>query len=317
MSGVIVADIGGTHTRFGLWRGGRLDACEKLKTAAFATIPDSIAAYQKKHAFEDVRDFAFATAANPFADGTWRFTNLADREFSIDDLSKAGFRVLAAEDDFSATAAGCLALAPDDPNVMPVQHSKGRKGDPKIVLGPGTGLGMGYGLPEKNQSYRVQKSYGGHMLFTPLTDLHLDISRRIQKARRLDRPVIFEDIACGSAFPALYHACCDIAGESPAAHFFDAPEHPGFRMALALFHEGLGLFAHLCVVTLHGFGGVMMNGGFLDALIDRGLWDAPQFRAAFHQKGVPIVTEDILNTPVSIVTDTFISLVGVGKLLDA
>jgi glucokinase len=314
---VIVADIGGTHTRFGLWQDGRLDLCEKLKTAEFKTIPESIAAYQKKHGAEGVKDFAFATAANPFADGTWRFTNLADRGFSINDITGAGFRVLAAEDDFSATAAGCLSLKADDKNIIAVQKGEGRTSDPKVVLGPGTGLGMGYGLPNADGSYRVQKAYGGHMLFTPLTDLHVDIARRIQVKRNLDRPVIFEDIGCGSSFPALYEVCCDITGTKPAAHFFDDTAHPAFVMALDMFHETVGLFAHLCVVTLHGFGGVIMNGGFLDALIERKLWDAEKFLNAFHQKGVPIVTEDILKTPVSIVTDTYISLIGVGKMIDA
>ncbi|PZQ44940.1 MAG: hypothetical protein DI551_09030 [Micavibrio aeruginosavorus] len=314
---VIVADIGGTHTRFGFWENGSLDLCEKLKTADFKSIPESIAVYQERHGLQGIKKFAFATAANPWADGTWHFTNLADRSFSIDDIKRAGFSVLAAEDDFSATTAGCLSLSPQDKSILSIKAAAGRAGDPKIVLGPGTGLGMGYGLPNKDGSFRVQKAYGGHMLFTPLTDTHIEISRSVQKERNLQRPVVFEDIACGSSFPALYRACCSIAGTKPSDNFLDDPTDPAFVMASDIFHEALGLFAHLCVVAIHGFGGVMMNGGFLDALIERQLWQKDKFLQGFHQKGVPIVAEDILNTPISIVTDTYISLIGVGRMIDA
>ena len=318
MSEVIVADIGGTHTRFGLWKEGGLERCVKLKTADFISIPESIAAYQGQHNLGGIKNFAFATAANPFADGTWHFSNLADHAFSVSEINDAGYKVLLAEDDFSATTRGCLSIAENDNNILTVKKGEGRKGDPKIVLGPGTGLGMGYAVYDVNGKFlKVQKAYGGHMLFTPITQTHRDISDRIAKKRNLTRSVIFEDIACGSSFGVLYEVCCDILDEKPAAHFFADTHHPAFQMALAVFHETLGLFAHLSVVTIHGFGGVIMNGGFLDALIERKLWNPQKFLNAFHQTGVPIVTEDILKTPISIVTDTYISLVGLGKMLDA
>ncbi|MFA5593285.1 MAG: glucokinase [Micavibrio sp.] len=315
---VIVADIGGTHTRLGLWEDGALRAPEKLKTASCEHLSELVTAYRDRHGLPLETPFAFATAANPFADGTWRFTNLEGRSFTLSDFGKCGLKVLVAEDDFAATAYGCIAKK-DREGVIALRAGNPVADAPKIVLGPGTGLGMGYGFTRFGK-IMVQKTYGGHMLFTPVTERHGEVARAIASLRALERPVIFEDIACGSAFPWLFRACAAIGGHADAAmeadDIFGAPSHPAFIMALDVFHEALGLFAHTCAITLHGFGGIVMNGGFLDALIERELWSADKFLAGFGQKGVPVVAESLAVMPVSIVQDTYISLLGLGAMLD-
>lgn len=319
---IIATDIGGTHARLALVENGTIRQPEKLAAAEFPTFPAALESWCVKHKQKSGGKLLIATAAQPGTDGVWRFLN-GGNSWIIDSkaLGKAGWQVEILVNDFAASAHGALTLPSS--SLTALREGRGTDGAGKVILGPGTGLGMAYMMPFGNK-WRVQETFGGHMLAAALTDEQFTVIKTIRGLRGGKPDVVPEDLASGRALPNLYKAVCVINGRTPAditadeilANANSPDARQVIHQVLRLFHEFLGLFAHNVVVTTHAFAGVYLDGGVIQRLYAAKLFDRESFEKGFVPAMVPTVRAALAATPVWLINDPFVALRGLADMMD-
>ncbi|MEC7378068.1 MAG: glucokinase, partial [Pseudomonadota bacterium] len=185
---------------------------------------------------------------------------------------------------------------------------------PRLVIGPGTGLGVSGLVPIKN-GWVPLMTEGGHVDFAPTDDTEMAVLR-ILKAR-FGR-VSVERILCGQGLLNLYQAHAEIQG---VAAPLDAPEKITAaavensdalaRYTLRHFCELLGRVAGNGVLTLGSTGGVYLCGGILPRFLAFFL-ESP-FRNGFEDKGRMRPLLEF--TPVYVVTEPYTGLLGAAEAL--
>ncbi|MGB0720356.1 MAG: glucokinase, partial [Bdellovibrionales bacterium] len=211
--------------------------------------------------------------------GVWRFVNKNRWVIDPAALAASGWPVDIIMNDFEAATWALPDLPPEDQRVL---KQKENQYDTYCLLGPGTGLGLGYLHHARAQKPFVQKTHGGHMPIAGLNDEHDKIIAQIRA--RQDKAVVFETILSGAG----YHMLQELT---------DAPT------AMRLFHEFLGLFAATAVVAGHAYGGVYLTGGVVQHLVDNGVFDLTAFDRGFCFNAVASVRRDLQNTPIIYITD--------------
>jgi glucokinase len=148
----------------------------------------------------------------------------------------------------------------------------------KIVLGPGTGLGVAALLPTDGR-WHVVASEGGHASFGP------QAADEIEAFARLREECGSVSAECALSGPGLVRLARAL---DPRAAFRE-PEtivagalarEPSALMATRLFVRLLGRFAGGLALTFKSLGGVYITGGVASGLGP--LLDEPQFRQAFE-----------------------------------
>lgn len=142
MKDMLVGDIGGTNARFALWRDNQLHEVKVFATADYTSPEQAIEAYLQSQGITRGGLAAVCLAvAGPVDGDEFRFTNNHWR------LSRAAFcKTLQVErllliNDFTAMALGMTRLREGEfREVCPGQADPSR---PALVIGPGTGLGVG------------------------------------------------------------------------------------------------------------------------------------------------------------------------------
>lgn len=289
----LVADIGGTHARFGLAlpAAGKpeLRSVKRYLTADFASLTEAATHYLQdvSAAGEPVRG-VFAVASAVTGD-TVKITN-NPWSFSIRAVGRdLGFAAIQVINDFSALSHSLPLLGAADldpigearPGPMPVDGNA-----TYAVVGPGTGLGVG-GLAIRQGRAVVIDSEGGHVSFAPNDPYEFKVLEvLLQQFGRISA----ERVISGTGLLNLYRAICAIEGRpaglsSPAEITAQAqaqPDSAGGR-TLTLFCELLGSFAGDVALTLGAWDGVYLAGGVAQKVLP---WlAAGGFRRRFEAKG--------------------------------
>jgi len=200
---------------------------------------------------------------------SWR---LRRREFA----KRFGFSQLRVLNDFEAIAWALprLGAAHTRPLGPPVAARAGVK----VVLGPGTGLGVAALLPADGR-WHVVASEGGHASFGPQAADEIEVFARL---RQECGAVSAETVLSGSGLARLARAldpqAARHAPETIAASAL--AREPSAQAAARLFVRLLGRFAGGLALTFKALGGVYIAGGVASGLGP--LLDEPQFRAAFE-----------------------------------
>lgn len=309
----LVGDIGGTNARFALVHSGDVtpEAIEVLACSQYDNLDSAISDYLQRSGVGEVRDVCLAVAS-PVSGTQVRMTNNHWRFDSEEVRRQFGWGEFKVINDFTAMALGVPHVAAEK-----LVHVCGGPGDarrPRLVIGPGTGLGVSGLVPLQN-GWVPLMTEGGHVDFAPTDDIEMAILR-ILKAR-FGR-VSVERILCGQGLLNLYQAHAEI---QDVAAPLDAPEKITAaaldnsdalaRQTLRHFCEILGRVAGNGVLTLGGTGGVFLCGGILPRFIDFFL-ESP-FQKGFEDKGRmrPLLEA----TPVYIVTDGYTGLLGAAEAL--
>lgn len=309
----LVGDIGGTNARLGLVRPGehRPESIRILPCADYANLNTAVVDYLEHCGVDAVADVCLAVAS-PVNGGQVRMTNNHWR-FDIEQTREAfGWRTFKVINDFTAMALG-VPHVPEQELI----HVCGGPGDParpRLVIGPGTGLGVS-GLVRIRQGWVPLMTEGGHVDFAPQDDLEMVILKKLQA--QFGR-VSVERILCGQGLLNLYKARASLAGvDAPLT----APEqitetavNNGDTLAvdtLAHFCDILGRVAGNAALTLGSLGGVYLCGGILPHFT--GFFLASSFRAAFENKGRMKSLMEF--TPVYIVTEPYTGLLGAAEAL--
>lgn len=278
---VLVGDIGGTNSRFGLVRAGDRAPLQVqlLDNDRVAGLHEAIPQYITGTGEMPVR--AVLAIAGPMKDGMVHLTNRRGWSFRPDELARTcGLRKIEVVNDFAALAEALPYLD----EVQPLGPGVPRPDATKVVLGPGTGLGVA-GLVFKDGDWLVVPSEAGHIEFADLGDRESAIFAVLR--RRFGR-VSAEQVVSGEGIERLDMAVAELDGldtirrEGAAISEAARAGEPRAAEVMNLFFDALARFCGDMALTFVARGGVYIGGGVLPKVLD--LMDIVRFRENFAAK---------------------------------
>jgi glucokinase len=273
---VLLADIGGTHSRFALLGSdGRPEHVVSWSNDRFGNLEDAITTYLGE--LNKRAEFAVIAVAGPVTGRDIALTNRSWR-FNLERLAERfGFSSIHAINDFEAQAWALAQLHDGDycklGNAAHVRSLHGVK----IVLGPGTGLGVAALVPV-GQGWQAVPTEGGHVCFGAAERDEEPIFARMRE----NGPVSAEMVISGSGLPRLHNAVNPGTATLIAAEIVAQAQagEPAAAATIKLFVRLLGRFAGDIALTFKATGGVYIGGGVTSRL--GALLDEKIFRAAFE-----------------------------------
>jgi glucokinase len=280
----LLADIGGTNTRFAIGEADRLAHLRVLRNDEYATFQDAARGFLATLPKEmRILRAALAIAGRTEGDKV-RLTN-HHWEFSIDrareELGLSELRVL---NDFEAAALAVPHLAPADR--LTIGPERADRHGPMVLVGPGTGLGVAALIPISH-GWLVVPSEGGHGTMPPATEEEASV---LDLVRKDWGHASAERVLSGPGLENIHAACRKLKGLDPmplsAADITAAAvagSDPCCSHVFQMFCDMLGTVAGNFALTFRSTGGVYMAGGILLQLKDA--FAASGFRVRFEQKG--------------------------------
>lgn len=280
----LVADIGGTNSRFALCEPGSLELIEPQKHANqnFTGLKEAIDFYLNRTGVKPAN--ACVAIAGPVTGDIVRLTNIA-WEFSTAEVAKhLGLHHLHITNDFTALAMS----VPYEPENNVIQIGVGEKQEKHAiaVLGPGTGLGVS-GLLWSGTGWVPIAGEGGNGRFTPHNEQEVELLTYAWK--KIGPIVRTEDFVSGLGMTFLHSALLEIAGKTPEtlkAEDINRKAVEGCENCVETVHvfSGmLGSFASDVALMLGATGGVYLGGGVTPQM--RELFEKSLFRQRFEDKG--------------------------------
>lgn len=296
----LVGDIGGTNSRFGLVEPGstQIRDIDVHKNNNFGSLEESIAAYVKARGITSLAAAAIAVAG-PIEGEVVSLTN-RDWTFTRESLRRAAFagrfRLL---NDFEALALSLPHLAGDD--VVQIGGQTPDRPAVKIVLGPGTGLGMATLAPLPQGSWMALPGEVGHITLPVATQAEFDWREKMSKPG-----VIFEseDAITGGGLLRMYQAVADKAVQQTPEDVLQAAlagTDPAAVKTLDQFIVWLARIAGDAAMAMQARGGVYLAGGIAPSIVDK-LMTGP-FRTVFQEKGR--LAHVMRPIPVYVIVDKF------------
>ena len=280
MADILIADIGGTTSRAAFASlGGRP---EGIVTIANDSVdgPEGVLARLLDGATRRPRAAVLALAA-PVSGEEIALTN---RNWCVrlPDLSaRFGISPIHAVNDFEALAWALPSLRDDD--LQPIGDASSFGDGVKLVVGPGTGLGVAALVPTGqgiSHGFHVIASEAGHTSFGPA---YPDEAMVFHRLAENGAPLSAETVLSGSGLSAL-HAAMHPYTLKVKSEMIVRQARAGDRTAratIAMFVRLLGRFAGDMALTFRATGGVYIAGGVATGLGP--LFDAGLFRAAFER----------------------------------
>lgn len=289
----LLADLGGTNVRFALADTDLAapllnDSIRRYRVTDFDTLADAIRQYFGDTGFS--AKHAIIAAAGRIADGeTVQITNNPWAVSAQQLRTKLGMSSVRLVNDFAAQSMAVTLLTADDlvaVGTPPLPQLGRNPAQTFVVMGPGTGLGVG-GLLLRDGNCSVLESEGGHAGFAAHTTEDVEILHRLNQ--RFGR-VSNERMICGNGLVNLYLALADIAGQ-PVEDF--TPEDITARavagddpLCVRTVETLAGIFGSVAgdlVLTMGAWDGVYLTGGVLPILLP---WlQHGGFRERFEAKG--------------------------------
>jgi glucokinase len=276
MTDILIADIGGTTSRAAFATfGGRP---EHIVTIANDDVdgPEGVIARMLDGAPSRPRAAVLALAA-PVSGEEIALTN---RNWCVrlPDLSaRFGLSPIHAVNDFEALAWALPSLTEND--LAPIGEARPCPDGVKLVVGPGTGLGVAALTPTRDGLHAIA-SEGGHASFGPVYADEVPIFHRLSEQCG---PLSAERMLSGPGL-ALLHLAMHPGTMKIPPDMLVRQARAGDRNArasVAMFVRLLGRFAGDMALTFRATGGVYIAGGVATGLGP--LFDARLFRAAFER----------------------------------
>jgi glucokinase len=284
----LAADVGGTHARIALVQrrpDGSIEILDhhKYACADFPSLTAIIADFLATPGRGPVHDAAIGCAGMR-RDDLVISINLP-WPISLSELRGLGIERVAAVNDFVAVAHAVQCMNPGN-SVLLSGPSVVAADGPMLVIGPGTGLGAAYRVPN-GQHAMVVPSEAGQMAFAPGNAREIAV---LAKMLETTPHVSNEQIVSGPGLLKLYKALCALDGATPCqvspAAVVDAARAGDDAHAI----EAVRIF---CDVLGSLLGDLVMVGGATSVYIAGGIMpkirdfiDGSHFRARFANKGV-------------------------------
>jgi glucokinase len=302
--GILLGDIGGTHSRFALLgEDGRPGDARAYQNDDFGSLQDVIAQYLKDTGAAPAQ--AVLAFAAPLTKPEIALTN-RDWRFRLEELeAQFGLSRVRAVNDFEAQARALPLLG--DADLRHIGGTTEMPHGPKVVLGPGTGLGLAALMPDNDDWFAVATE-AGHVSFGPAAADEEEVFARLRKSS----PVSAEFILSGPGLQRL-HLALHPGTPFLAAAALVAAARAGDAAALAttrLFVRLLGRFAGDMALVFKATGGVYVTGGVGQGLGDH--FDVASFRAAFEAH--PPYAAMLAQVPTNLITRRQPGLLGCAVL---
>jgi len=281
---VLVGDIGGTNARFALLVDSHAEPKEfpVVLTADFATIDDAIEQTVLNHTSIRPRS-AILAVAGPVDGDEIDLTNCDWVVRPKQMIANLGFEDVTVLNDFEAQALAVVSIEKD------YLHQIGGNDEEivatRVVLGPGTGLGVA-GLVRTSKAWVPVPGEGGHIDIGPRSARDYEVFPHIET---IEGRVAAEQILCGRGLRNLYLAICAADKVTPV---LDTPPEitaAGLNRSnaqavetLELFVTYLGRIAGDLALVFKAHGGVYLSGGIPQRILSA--LQAGSFRAAFEDK---------------------------------
>ncbi|MEQ6916138.1 glucokinase [Halomonas aquatica] len=311
----LIGDIGGTNARFALVTPGAFvpHDIQSLPCADYPGLVEAAHDYLTRVGLtdEDAPREACLAFACPIRGDRVTMTN-NHWTFSRRAVEQAlGLSLFKAINDFTAQALGVPHV--DAGDLVEIQRGEAIPHAARLVIGPGTGLGVA-GLFPGRQAWIPLPTEGGHVTFAPTDEREQNLLRHFRN--RYGR-VSVERILCGQGLLDLYLAHCSLKGAPPRlaspAEVTEAAAggDPVARDTLLRFLKILGDVCGDAALTMGARGGVALCGGILPRLLQ---WlPESRFLEAFTAKGrMGAYTGAI---PVQVVTAPWTGLLGAAEAL--
>ncbi|MEB0077576.1 glucokinase [Pseudomonas sp. CCI3.2] len=309
----LVGDIGGTNARFAIWEDDTLHSVRVFPTIDYASPEKALEVYLEDLDLHpgEVGSVCLAVAG-PVGGDEFHFTNSHWRISRSEFCAHLKVDNLLMVNDFTAMALGMTRLKDDE--YLTVCHGIPEEGRPRVVIGPGTGLGVGTLIGLADNHWLALPGEGGHV------DLPLGTPREAQIWARLmteHEHVSAETILSGAGLLLLYKTSCSLDNleptlKSPAA--ITSAAVAGDPIAAAVLEQfccWLGRVAGNNVLTVGGRGGVYICGGVIPRFSD--FFMASGFARSFAEKG--LMKDYFKGVPVWLVTAEYPGLMGAGVAL--
>jgi len=278
----LLADVGGTRTRFALLTDGQVGPIESVRTGAYASMHDAAHHFLNGQPEGTVVDRAVIAAAGPVSGGRCKLTNASwtlDAEGLRQSLHLRSVRLV---NDLEALAWAVPHFGADD--VVAVGEGSAVMGEPVVVIAPGTGLGLSCYLP--GTAPRAMASEAGH---ATLAASEAGDAAILAGLRKRFGHVSAERVLSGAGLVNLQAALAIQDGYEPGS---PTPEQivrgavygsPGDSAVLEFFCDFLGSFAGDMTLTFAARGGVLIGGGIAPHILPVLLGSS--FRTRFAAKG--------------------------------
>jgi glucokinase len=308
---VMVADIGGTNARLALADPATLELSHIHQTLCdrYANLEAALSDYLASLPVKP-RRAALAVAA-PVSGEQINLTN-SRWSFRKSELCHvAGFNEIQVLNDFAALALSLPALGPAELHQIGGTAPEGHA--TKVVLGPGTGLGVA-GLVWSGKDWIAVPGEGGHISLGARDKDELALLQGLDPAAS---HVSAERAISGPGLAALYRAVAASRHEKAAENIDVMARALGgdavASEALGVFITWLGRFAGNVALAFGARGGVYIGGGIAPKIT--GALSAGSFREAFEQKGR--MSAYLAPIPVYVIAAEFATLKGAATSLRA
>lgn len=308
----LLGDIGGTNSRFGLVELGTMAVrdIEVLKNDRFNGLEAAISHYVEKRGISELAAAAVDVAA-PVDRETITLTN-RDWTFSAESLRKAAkarrFRLL---NDFEALAWSLPHLAAED--LVQIGGVVNPRPQVKVVLGPGTGLGMATLAPLPGGGWMPIPGELGHTTLPVVTGEELALKDKLVGK---DRFAEVEDVLTGPGLLALYKVVAETPVHASPEAVLQSALKGGDAAAEKTLDHFMTFLARLAgdvAMALQARGGIYLAGGIAPSIAAK--LQQPKYREVFEEKGR--IADLMKPIPWFVIADKFPALKGCAAALNA
>ncbi len=308
----LVGDIGGTNSRFGLVaeRSMEVTRIEKLKNDDFGSLEEVARAYLDS---QGIRQLG-STAVDVAGIVTEEDFPLTNRDWIISRSKlKAALNTdrLLILNDFQALAMSLPHLAAAD--LIQIGGAAPAKPSVKLVLGPGTGLGMASLAPLPKGGWMALPGELGHVTLPVVTQEEFDLREAMSQPG-----VVFESefAITGGGLHLIYQTLARLGGRKPALETPEAILQAALAggdadavRTLDHFIIWLGRLAGDAAMMMQAHGGVYLAGGITPSIVGE-LQKGP-FRHVFEEKG----RLDLKSVPLYVIMDDYPAFKGCAAAL--
>lgn len=283
----LLADIGGTNARFALAdKTGQITQTIKLLAGDFATSDAAFAAALDRFGNPKLEG-AYVAWAGPVVNGSAHLTNRDGWHLDHATLAKqTGARDVKLVNDFVAQVRAIPALNEDQRRT--ILNGDDIQSAPFVVIGPGTGLGIGV-MSARDGSGQILAGEGGHVTLPARTEEEAALIKIA--SRDLDH-ISAERFVSGGELNRLYECVAALANQTVDKNLSGAQIATLAKSGDAIaqktinhFTDFLGTIAADLAVTCGAQGGVWLTGDLLKSWQSDGLFEEARLIKRFTDKG--------------------------------
>jgi len=307
----LIADVGGTNIRLAMLDDGIQSHLECFKCDDFESLETVVAHYLETKQDIIVVDACFGIAG-PVHGEVFTMTNLG-WTFSVQSLKDSiGFNNVYFINDYTAISMSIPQLGSDD--LTPIHNVDGDDDAPRIICGPGTGLGVAQ-LTKVDGYFECISGEGGHAEFAPNNLRQVKVLEALMD--KFDH-VAVERLLSGQGIVNIFQALAKVDKIDPPQ--FDASQisqrfikqsDPLCVETMELFCDVLAQYLGNMVLTSGAFGGVYIAGGIIPRIIND--LDKERFINVYSRKGR--FKDYVLKAPIYLITEAQPGLMGASVYL--